>query len=249
MYKHLGIDDWLFVALYGAVAMMAVLAGIYLLAARANVFAREVSAPRVLRRWAAAFMAAVALSHVWWALPVEAWFEVDKAMRDVVCFSMDLLTLVPLMMAWLLRLLQDRRRPVWPWFVAHVPVLLMALQSLSWPLFMYQVALILAFVIYYYLALCRYGRWLRDNFADLEHKEVWQSLVLMLVLLAVYSAYTTNGGSLFREYLSQVLSVGIIAFVLWRTEGLQALSTDGEIEDDGREDKGSALRADCNATL
>lgn len=23
MYKHLGIDDWLFVALYGAVAMMA----------------------------------------------------------------------------------------------------------------------------------------------------------------------------------------------------------------------------------
>ena len=26
MYKHLGIDDWLFVAIYGAVAMMAVLA-------------------------------------------------------------------------------------------------------------------------------------------------------------------------------------------------------------------------------
>ena len=61
-------------------------------------------------------------------------------------------------------------------------------------------------------------------------------------------AYTTNGGSLFREYLSQVLSVGSIAFVLWRTEGLQALSTDGEIEDDGREDKGSALRAKPSPT-
>jgi hypothetical protein len=52
------------VALYGAVAMMAVLAGVYLLAARRNAFLRGVEVPRVLRRWAAAFMAAVALSHV-----------------------------------------------------------------------------------------------------------------------------------------------------------------------------------------
>ncbi len=28
MYEHQGIGDWLFVALYGAVAMMAVLAGV-----------------------------------------------------------------------------------------------------------------------------------------------------------------------------------------------------------------------------
>ena len=27
-------------------------------------------------------------------------------------------------------------------------------------------------------ALMKYGRWLRENFADLEHKEVWQSMVL-----------------------------------------------------------------------
>jgi hypothetical protein len=64
MYEYQGIVDWLFVALYGAVAMMAVLAGVYLLAARRNAFLRGVEVPRVLRRWAAAFMAAVALSHV-----------------------------------------------------------------------------------------------------------------------------------------------------------------------------------------
>ena len=28
-------------------------------------------------------------------------------------------------------------------------------------------------------ALRQYGRWLRDNYADLEHKEVWQSFVVL----------------------------------------------------------------------
>ena len=58
---------------------------------------------------------------------------------------------------------------------------------------------------------------------------MWQSLVVLAVIMAVYAVYMTNGGSLFREYLSQWLSVGIIAFVVWRTETLQAMTTQGEI--------------------
>ena len=94
---------------------------------------------------------------------------------------------------------------------------------------MYQMALIAVFAACYVLALRRYKRWLLWNFADLEHKEVWQSLVVLAVIMAVYAVYMTNGGSLFREYLSQWLSVGIIAFVVWRTETLQAMTTQGEI--------------------
>ena len=142
MYEHQGINNMLFIALYVTVAMMATLAGVYLLATRGNAFTREVTTPpRLLRRWAAAFMAAVVGSHVWWAVPVEAWAWMlgavpgdgdaagQKAVRDMACISLDLLTLVPLMMAWLLRLLQDRRRKVWPWLVAHLPVAVLA----SWP--------------------------------------------------------------------------------------------------------------------
>ena len=269
MYEHQGINNMLFVALYVTVAMMATLAGVYLLATRGNAFTREVTTPpRLLRRWAAAFMAAVVGSHVWWAVPVEAWAWMlgavpgdgdaawmlgavpgdgdaagQKAVRDMACISLDLLTLVPLMMAWLLRLLQDRRRKVWPWLVAHLPVAVLAVVAV-WrgdagllsgeggrpgPMVMYQMALIAVFAACYVLALRRYKRWLLWNFADLEHKEVWQSLVVLAVIMAVYAVYMTNGGSLFREYLSQWLSLGIIAFVVWRTETLQAMTTQGEI--------------------
>ena len=72
-------------------------------------------------------------------------------------------------------------------------------------------------------AVRQYGRWLRDNYADLEHKEVWQSLVFALALLAVYLVYTSNSGELMREYLSQVISIVIIAFLVWRVETLQEL--------------------------
>ena len=202
----------LFVALYVTVAMMATLAGVYLLATRGNAFTPEVTTPpRLLRRWAAAFMAAVVGSHVWWAVPVEAWAWMlgavpgdgdaagQKAVRDMACISLDLLTLVPLMMAWLLRLLQDRRRKVWPWLVAHLPVAVLAVVAV-WrgdagllsgeggrpgPMVMYQMALIAVFAACYVPALRRYKRWLLWNFADLEHKEVWQSLVVLAVIMAV----------------------------------------------------------------
>ena len=53
------------------------------------------------------------------------------------------------------------------------------------------------------MSLRHYGRWLRDN-------------------------YSSNGGALFREYLSQVLTVAIIAFLVWRVETLQELTESEE---------------------
>ena len=100
--------------------------------------------------------------------------------------------------------------------------------------------LIVVFVACYVQALRHYKRWLLMNFADLEHKEVWQSLVLMAAFVAVYAVYTTNGGSLLREYLSQWLSIGIIVFVVWRTETLQTLTTQGEIVEE-EEDSNSNI--------
>jgi hypothetical protein len=85
---------------------------------------------------------------------------------------------------------------------------------------------IVAFAVYYIFALRQYGRWLLDNYADLDRKEVWQSMVFALVLFAVYMIYTSNAGELMREYLSQVVSIVIIAFLLWRVETLQELETE-----------------------
>ncbi len=86
-----------------------------------------------------------------------------------------------------------------------------------------QLAIIAAFIAYYAVALRQYSRWLLDNYADLEHKQVWQSLVLAIGLLVLYEVYTSNGGETYREYLAQVLTIAVIGFFLWRVETLQKL--------------------------
>ena len=56
---------------------------------------------------------------------------------------------------------------------------------------------------------------------------MWQSLTFALVLFVIYTLYTSNMGALGREYLSQVLTVAIVAFLLWRAETLQELESSG----------------------
>ena len=60
MYQHQGLNDVFFLMLYGAAAMFALVACCYLLFRRVNVIADSVASPVGLRRWAAAFLAAVA---------------------------------------------------------------------------------------------------------------------------------------------------------------------------------------------
>jgi len=144
---------------------------------------------------------------------------------------LDHATLVPLVMGVLLALLQDRRRPLWPWLVVQAPVVADGIVSIvqrdmfcgfELPHY-WQLGVAVAFVVYYIFALRQYGRWLLDNYADLERKEVWQSLAFAIVLLLAYAIYTSNAGELMREYLSQVITIVVIAFLLWRVETLQEL--------------------------
>ena len=232
MYEYRGLQDVLFIALYIGVAFLAVVACLYLLLRRGNAFVGdEIKSSRVLRRWTAALLASMAASHVWWYAIGVYWLADDRLVRNITNILLDHMTLVPLTMAVLLALLQDCRRPLWPWLVAQSPIAVFAVEGINrrdmfwgWELPHYwQLAVIAVFISYYIYALWQYNRWLLDNFADLEHKEVWQSLVFVLVLFAVYMVYTSNAGELMREYLSQVISIVIIAFLVWRVETLQEL--------------------------
>ena len=221
-----------FMTLYGGVAFFAVLACLYLLLRRGNAFVgEEIKSSRRLRRWTAALLVAMAASHVWWYVIGVYWLADDRLVRNITAITLDHMTLVPLVIAVLLAMLQDRRRPFWPWLVAQLPVVIFAVVGIAQRSTFYgyevahywQLAVIAVFVIYYAFALRHYERWLLDNYADLECKEVWQSLVFVIVLLAVYVIYTSNAGELMREYLSQVVSIVIIAFLVWRVETLQEL--------------------------
>ena len=106
MYEHLGLQDISFIMLYGGAAMLAVVGCCYLLLTPGNAFSSDIRPPKVLRGWAAAFMAFVALSHVWWCVLGIFWLHEDRLVRNAVAIMLDSVTLMPCMMAVLLRMLQ-----------------------------------------------------------------------------------------------------------------------------------------------
>ena len=253
MFDYRGLQDGLFIALYIGAGGLALLAAVYLLLRRRNLFMREVGpenlltidlpsgrklrlchpirASRRLRRWTAALLLAMAASHVWWYGVGQWWLAGDPLVRTLLVIMLDQSVLIPLVMGVLLAMLQDRRRMLWPWLLVQVPVVVFGVMGIAGRSWFYgyelahywQLGVCAVFVTYYIYALRQYGRWLLDNYADLEHKQVWQSLTLALVLFVIYTLYTSNMGALGREYLSQVLTVAIVAFLLWRAETLQEL--------------------------
>ena len=253
MYEYRGLQDVLFMTLYWMVAFIALLAAVYLLFRRRNVFMHEdepEEEPRPyglamrsslrLRRWTAVLLVTMAASHVWWYAIGQWWLADDWLVRTILVIMLDHATLVPLVMGVLLAMLQDHRRPLWPWLLVQLPVVMIPIAVMDEPNMFYgyefphyyQLAMCVAFVVYYIIALRQYGRWLLNNYADLECKEVWQSLLFAVVLFAVYMIYTSNMGEMAREYLSQVISIVIIAFFVWRVETLQELPSEEDMKVD-----------------
>ena len=257
MFDYRGLNDVLFLMLYIGAVALAQLAAVYLLFRRRNLFMLEhglegcdehttadgrkitlghpLRASLRLRRWTAALLLAMAASHVWWYGVGQWCLEDDWLVRTITVIMLDQATLIPLVMGVLLALLQDRRRMLWPWLLVQVPVVVFGVMGIlrrdwfyGYTLAHYwQLGACAVFTTYYIYALRQYGRWLLDNYADLEHKQVWQSLALALVFFAIYGLYTSNMGEMYREYLSQVLTVAIVAFLVWRAETLQELSDGG----------------------
>ena len=234
------LKDVFFVTLYGGVTMLNVVAALYLLLRRGNAIAPEVTSPVRLRRWAGAFLMVCAVSHVYWLLYA---CHPSQTVYLIVC-SLDMLLLLPAIAGVLLSMLQDRRRPVWPVFVALVPAfVLMALCSIRGddalyvPISIYVISMYALFVLYMFFAVRRYGRWLRDNYADLEHKEIWQSFLILAVFLLFFIIYSsTTEGRLVLAYLLQIDSILIAGLLLWRVETLQQLSESASPEAEPEED-------------
>ena len=244
MYGEQSLQDLVFLMVYGGAGMLALAAGIYLWLRRSNAIAPDINPPKTLRRWTAAFFITAALSHVWWYVLGVYWLTDDRLVRDITAVTLDHITLVPLVMAMLLHLLQDRQRRLWPWVLVQMPIVVSAAVGIAKHNEFYgfevttywQLSVMTIFVVYYIYALIQYGRWLHQNYADLEHKEIWQSLLFAVVLFAVYENYFTNPGEMSREYLAQVMTLVIIAFLLWRVETLQELDV-RETEADAEENK------------
>ncbi len=239
MYEQIQ-EDAIFGMLYAVVAVLAALGCVYLLFRRGNAFAADVTPPLRLRRWTAAFLAVIALGHVWY-LPGTMMADGEAVERwTLIGALLDCLLTIPVALVVMLCMLQDKRRPLWPVWAAVAPLVIL----MAWSVVTRSYALLpwlqgyfllasIGFMIYMVFEVRQYGRWLRDNYADLEHKEVWQSLLVLAVIMFLFVYYVMGYGSITYEYIIQVSGLLLIGHLLWRVETLQDLSfqpmADGDI--------------------
>ena len=224
-------EDPIYTMLYAVVMAMAAMASIYLLFRRGNAFAADVTPPRRLRRWTAAFFGVIAAGHLWY-LPAAVLTSADDIMLSLLIGALlDCMLAIPLALIVMLCMLQDRRRPLWPVGVMVAPLVVgiavyigsRSEGMLPW-LYGYFLLMAVGFTIYMVRAVRQYSRWLRDNYADLEHKEVWQSFLVLATIMLIFSYYIVGYGGMTYEYIVQMCGLVLIGYLLWRVETLSDLT-------------------------
>ena len=228
---HDQIREEFFLMFYASVAMLCLNACCYLLFRRSNGVAPDITPPVRLRRWTAAFFAAIALCHLWYLPTYFLTSPDDMMLGSLIAGLLDSMTVIPLAIVILLVMLQDRRRPLWsvalmvaPLIAGNVWGIAACSYALLPVLFVYFLLMWLGLIIYMVREVRRYGRWLRDNYADLEHKEVWQSFVVLAIILMVYAIYSLDVGELIYEYALDVIIIVLVCYLLWRVETLSDLT-------------------------
>ena len=217
--------------LYAGAALLSMIASIYLLLRRGNAFAPDITPPTRLRRWTAAFFAAMTLSHISYLPGVFLSSDDDILLCNLIGALLESMTVIPLVIVVLLCMLRDRRRPLWPVAVMVAPLVVgMAVcvisrsDALLPTVLGYLLLMGIGLIIYMVREVRRYGRWLRDNYADLEHKEVWQSFVLQAVILLMLGFYAYCLEWPAYEYVVQTCDIVLVCYLLWRVETLSDLN-------------------------
>ena len=225
------------IVIYCITGIVPLIAALYLLLRRGNAFAPDITPPVRLRRWAASFFAIAALRQLWWLLfYVLASYirSVDDTLHSacyVTLVVLDYVTMLSTIAGMLLAMLQDRRRPVWPVFVAMIPIVAMGGVFMAWPnellaqiFLVYSLLLYVLFTVYMAFAVRKYGRWLRDNYADLERKEVWLTHVLSLLFMLLIILYAfVDINTILLMFIMQFTGLVLFVLLLWRVETLPQL--------------------------
>ena len=220
----------LFFILYGITGVIPFVAALYLLLRRGNAFAPEVTPPARLRHWTASYFAVAALGHVWWFL-FYIYNNNIHTVTYVVVVILDCVSLLITIAGTSLAMLQDRHRPVWPVVVALIPFVVFCgtlsfhpsdlLKHISSA---YILLLYFIFTIYMVVSIRKYGRWLNDNYADLENKKVWLTLVVTLLCMLLFIIYVLVS-DIFFIYFLHIVELLLFGLLLWRVETLPQLPT------------------------
>ena len=227
--EHISRELILFFILYGITGVVPLIAALYLLLRRANAIAPGVTPPLRLRRWTASFFTVTTLSHVWWLL-FYIYSGDLQSMSYMLIVMLDCVLLFTTFIGMLLAILQDRRRPAWPALVTMIPFVALWGAYMAFPSILieqitaaYLVLLGLLFAVHMVVAIRQYGRWLNDNYADLENKKVWlcQTVALVSMLLFIFYVLAVDMVLIWFIHIIELVLVGLL---LWRVETLPLLA-------------------------
>jgi AraC-like DNA-binding protein len=235
LLEQIPAETILFFILYGITGVVPLMAALYLLLRRGNAIAPGVTPPLRLRRWTAVFFAVVTLAHVWWLL----FYILSGDLNSVAYLGLamgDCVLLFATFAGMLLAMLQDRCRPVWPALVAVIPFVVLAVVFIVSPSSLleqfaagYLVLLGLLFTGHMVFAIRQYGRWLNDNYADLENKKVWLSQTVSLVCMLLFVLYVLATNMVFIWFI-HVFELVLVVLLLWRVETLPLLAEKNVLE-------------------
>ena len=239
----------LYLLLHGAGTAVSVVLCLYLLLCPGKAIAPDIKSPARLRRWAAALFGVMAMAHVWWILFYTYSNDTCSVIYGLLVAN-DCMVLPPVFVGTLLTMLQDRHRPLWPNFVVMTPCAVIAVLQIAMPSVdlttpnkIYGLVLVAAFIIYMVVAVRQYGRWLRDNYADLEHKEVWLSLTLLIGLMLLLMCYEYTDNYVMCT-IAHLIGFPLAGLLLWRVETLSDLSADNSISPSAQRDN---CLSECSA--
>ncbi len=237
MEQHYSIFSILFFVLYGGAIFIAMTASVYLLLRPVSVFDKDITPPLRLRRWTAASFATLATSHLWWLFIYYGQQGGDINRQILLCRVLDVIFPFAILFYSMIVMLQDRRRPLWS-VAVFIALALSGLlvdyvygaQALLASISLFVIT-ILYFVITIAIAVRQYGQWLRRNYADLEHKEVWQTLSVITAFLPAIVIYSFCYVNIIYDILLELVDIILIFVMLWRVETLQSLEEPATSED------------------
>ena len=228
--KVIPADIIFYILLYGAATMASLIACLYLCLRKGNAIKPDVTPPVQLRHWAVALFGVSVLGHLWWLLFYIYSVPIYSVGHVVVCL-LDWVTLLITINGTLLAMLQDRKRPVWPIVVSTIPLVFFGVLHIVNPdahhfiriAFDFFLLSYLLFSIYMVVSVRQYGLWLRNNYSDLENKEVWQSHSLIIAFFLIIILYGVEGTSATIGGIMQASEILIFYILLWRIETLPQL--------------------------
>ena len=169
------------------VVMMTILItmALYLLTSSRNAFGSKLVTDQCLRRKADRLIFIYVLIYLA-NIPMVLWLADDLKLLQMASVTVDMTIWCPVVMLFLLELLQDRRH----WDNRLLLISVLAVMPLTgwlltghawwkWAVYGMYLAEVAFFIGWYIRAAIVYRRFLADNYADLEHKEVTWSWIIL----------------------------------------------------------------------